>query len=902
MKDKITLRGVRVHNLKNIDLNIPQNKLIIVTGVSGSGKSSLAFDTLYAEGQRRYIESLSAYARQFLERMEKPDADLIEGITPSIAIQQKAVTKNPRSTVATVTEIYDFLRVLYARIGIIHCLKCGQPVHRDTIDSIVEKLYGLPPKIKIWISFSWPLEKGLIILKKDGFFRIIQKNKIVNLEEAKLEKNKSLDVLVDRMTLDREDRERLVDSLEIGLKKGEGKIKVHTARHEEFVFSDKLECKTCAIVYDDPFPNLFSFNSPQGACPKCHGFGDLAVLDEDKIIPDKDKSLEEGAVEPWTKPASRRKMRKLIFEAQNRGIPTDIPYRDLKKDWRRFVFEGEGRYKGVNGFFDRLQKKKYKVQVRVFLSRYRKYIPCSSCGQQRLNSQALSVKIEGLSIGQAVRMTVRQAYGFFNKLKLSPFQEQVAEKLIAEIQNRLKFLLEVGLDYITLDRMTFTLSGGEAQRINLAAALSTSLVGTLFILDEPSIGLHAKDNHRLIKILKSLKDIGNTVMIVEHDPEIIKSGEYLIDLGPGAGEAGGDVVFAGSMKDFMNFPNSLTAEYMRGEKEIKVPKKRRISRNFIAIKDAHKHNLKHLNIKIPLNAFTCITGVSGSGKSTLLYDVLYQGWRGEARNGFKEISGKDKADKIIMVDQSPLSTSPRSIPATYTKAMDEIRNVFSQTREAKAFGFKPGNFSFNTTGGRCEECKGAGHQIVEMQFLSDVILTCEACKGKRFKGEILDIKYKARNIDDILQMSVSEACDFFEEQPKIKKRLAPLKEVGLGYLKLGQPTTTLSGGELQRIKLAYNLAHQNEKKILYLFDEPTIGLHPDDVSVLLRCFQKLVEHGHTVVVIEHNLNVIKCADYIIDLGPEGGEKGGNIVAEGLPEDIIKSKKSHTALYLKKYLP
>lgn len=499
-------------------------------------------------------------------------------------------------------------------------------------------------------------------------------------------------------------------------------------------------------------------------------------------------------------------------------------------------------------------------------------------------------------------MTVRQAHGFFNKLKLSPFQEQVAEKLIAEIQNRLKFLLEVGLDYITLDRMTFTLSGGEAQRINLAAALSTSLVGILFILDEPSIGLHARDNHRLIEILKSLKDIGNTVMIVEHDPEIIKSGEYLIDLGPGAGEAGGDVVFAGSMKDFLNFPNSLTAEYMRGEKEIKVPKKRRISRNFIAIKDAHKHNLKHLNIKIPLNAFTCITGVSGSGKSTLLYDVLYQGWRGEARNGFKEITGKNKADKIIMVDQSPLSTSPRSIPATYTKAMDEIRNIFSQTREAKAFGFKPGNFSFNTTGGRCEECKGVGHQIVEMQFLSDVILTCEACKGKRFKGEILDIKYKARNIDDILQMSVSEACDFFEEQPKIKKRLAPLKEVGLGYLKLGQPTTTLSGGELQRIKLAYNLAHQKEKKILYLFDEPTIGLHPDDVSVLLRCFQKLVVHGHTVVVIEHNLNVIKCADYIIDLGPEGGEKGGNIVAEGLPEDIIKSKKSHTALYLKKYLP
>lgn len=901
MKDKIIIRGVRVHNLKNINLDIPLNKLIIVTGVSGSGKSSLAFDTLYAEGQRRYIESLSSYARQFLERMEKPDADFIEGITPAIAIQQKAVTKNPRSTVATITEIYDFLRVLFARIGVVHCLKCSQPVKRDTIDAIVDTLFKLPPQTKIWISFSWPMKKGLSALKKDGFFRIIQNSKILNLDKAKIERKQNIDILVDRMTLDRGERERLVDSLELGLKKGDGKIKIQTDKDKEFIFSDKLECKKCGILYEEPYPNLFSFNSPQGACPSCHGFGDLAVLDEDKIIPDKNKTLEEGAVEPWTKPVSRGLMEELLFKAKKRGIATDIPYRDFKEEEKTFILNGGDGYYGVKGFFEWLQTKKYKVQVRVFLSRYRKFIPCPDCQQMRLNPRALSVKIEGLSIGRVVEKTVKQAHEFFKKFIITPFQRQVAEKLIAEIQNRLNFLLEVGLDYITLDRMTFTLSGGEAQRINLAAALSSSLVGTLFVLDEPSIGLHARDNHRLIKILKSLKEIGNTVMVVEHDPEIIKSADYLIDLGPKAGDAGGKVIFSGSMAEFLNLPHSLTAQYMRGEKKIKVPKKRRPLSQFIEIEEAHKHNLKNLNIKIPLKVFSCITGVSGSGKSTLLYNVLYQGWTGEAKDGFKEIKGIDQIDKIIMVDQSPISKSPRSIPATYTKAMDEIREIFSQTREARALGYKPGFFSFNTAGGRCEDCKGAGQQIVEMQFLSDVILTCEACKGKRFKSEILEVKYKEKNIDQVLEMSISEAADFFSERPKIRKKLAPLIEVGLGYLRLGQPTTTLSGGELQRIKLAYHLVHQREKKILYLFDEPTIGLHPDDVDVLLGCFQKLVEAGQTVVVIEHNLDVIKCADHVIDLGPEGGERGGEIVVQGSPEKIIKSKKSHTAPYLKKYL-
>lgn len=886
--------------MKDIDLDIPLNELIIVTGVSGSGKSSLAFDTLYAEGQRRYIESLSAYARQFLERMEKPDAEIIEGITPAIAIQQKAVTKNPRSTVATVTEIHDFLRVLYARIGLVHCQRCSAPVERDTIDSIIETLFKLSPETKAWVTFSWSKEKGLETLQRDGFSRVVQKGKIRSLDQADLSAD-HLDVLVDRMSLDQEERDRLADSLEMALAKGEGKVKVQIDGKRIYLFSDKLECKKCEIIYEDPYPNLFSFNSPQGACPTCHGFGDLAVLDEDKIIPDKTKSLEEGAVEPWTKPVSRRRMRRLLEEAAKRGIPTDVPFKELTEEWQHFVFEGDGRYRGIQGFFDRLQRKKYKVQVRVFLARYRKYIPCPDCQQMRLNQQALSVKINDRSIGEVVRMTVGQAQAFLANLELTPYQSQVADKLLAEIQGRLKFLLEVGLDYITLDRMTFTLSGGEAQRINLAAALSTSLVGTLFVLDEPSIGLHARDNHRLIEILKSLKEIGNTVLVVEHDPEIISSAEHIIDLGPHAGENGGKVIYAGSMDDFWQSSDSLTAQYMRKEKEIAIPEQRRKAKKFIVISDAHKHNLKHLDVPIPLHSFTCVTGVSGSGKSTLLFDVLYKGWKGETSDGFATIKGKELIGKIIMVDQSPLSTSPRSIPATYTKAMDEIRQLFSQTREAQAMRYKPGFFSFNTDGGRCEECKGAGHQVVEMQFLSDVILTCEACKGKRYKSEILDIKYRGKNINDVLQMSVEEAHAFFAESPKIRRKLRPLMDVGLGYLRLGQPTTTLSGGELQRIKLAYNLVHEKNKNILYLFDEPTIGLHPDDVSVLLLTFQKLVEKGNTVVVIEHNLDMIKCADYIIDLGPEGGHKGGDIVAQGTPEEIVQSGISHTARYLKKYL-
>jgi excinuclease ABC subunit A len=901
MDNAIILRNVRVHNLKGIDLDIPLDSFIVVTGVSGSGKSSLAFDTLYAEGQRRYIESLSSYARQFLERMDKPDADLIEGITPAIAIQQKAVTKNPRSTVATVTEAYDYLRVLFARIGTIHCLTCGRPVVRDTIDAIVDSLFARPAGTEVMISFPWPADKGIASLKKLGFFRIVQDGEVREANGHTLPKTGTLNIFVDRLSLDREDRERLVDSLESALKHGGGRVMVRTADGQALEFSDKLECKTCKVPYEEPFPNLFSFNSPQGACPDCHGFGDLAVLDEDKIIPDKSRTLEEGAIEPWTKPVSRGMMKEMLREAKKRKIPVNIPYKSLKKEDQRFLFEGDGEWTGIKGFFEWLQSKKYKVQVRVFLSRYRKFVSCPACGQKRLNPSALAVKVDGLSIGDVVGMTVKAAHEFFGRLELAPVQKHIAEKLIAEIQGRLKFLLEVGLDYISLDRMTFTLSGGEAQRINLAAALSSSLVGTLFVLDEPSIGLHPRDNARLIQILKSLKEIGNTVLVVEHDPEIILAADYLVDLGPRAGEHGGEVLFAGPMAAFRVSQESLTARYIRKEKEVPVPKRRREANRFLLIRDAHKHNLRHLDVRLPLNVFTCLTGVSGSGKSTLLHDVLYQGWTGEAREGFRDIRGLDAVDKMIMVDQSPISASPRSIPATYTKAMDGIRTLFSSTREATALGYKPGYFSFNTAGGRCEECQGAGQQIVEMQFLSDVTLTCEVCQGKRFKPEILEIRYRGKTIDDVLHMTIDDALEFFGDRPDIVKKIKPLEDVGLGYIRLGQPTTTLSGGELQRIKLAFHLVHERDRHILYLFDEPTIGLHMDDVSTLLRSFQRLVEEGHSVVVIEHNLDVIKSADYIIDLGPEGGERGGAIVAEGTPEEVARSRASITARYLRKML-
>ncbi|MDD8020194.1 MAG: excinuclease ABC subunit UvrA [Acidobacteriota bacterium] len=903
MEQKVTLRGVRVHNLKNIDLDLPVGQLIVITGVSGSGKSSLAFDTLYAEGQRRYLESLSSYARQFLERLDKPEADLIEGIPPAIAIQQKASAKNPRSTVATVTEIYDYLRVLYAHLGTIHCLKCGQPVKKDTVDSMTEILFKFPTGIKIIITFLWPAEKKLSELRREGFLKLYldgQVRSLNELEEGKTKKN-GLEVVVDELKLDKEDRERLVDSLETGLKKGEGRVKVHVAGRQIYLFSEQLECRQCGIVYEEPYPNLLSFNSPQGACPVCHGFGDLPVLDEDKIVPDKKKSLEEGAIEPWTKPASHGLQRELLREARKRGIPTSIPFYRLKPEEQKLILEGGDGYFGVKGFFDWLESKKYKVQVRVLLSRYRKFVACPACHRTRLNEKALAIKIQGKSIGDFCALSVREAFDFLENLTLEPYERQVGERLLQEIKNRLSFLLEVGLDYLTLDRLTFTLSGGEAQRINLAAALSASLVGTLFILDEPSIGLHPRDNYRLIKILRELQQIGNTVVVVEHDPDIIRQADYNIDLGPGAGEYGGELIFAGPTKDFLGDEKSLTAKYVRGELSISQPPGRRPVARCLKIHGARKHNLKNLNINLPLGIFVCLTGVSGSGKSTLVDDIIYKGLTGEDTDGFDRLEGQDLISQVIRVDQSPLSTSPRSIPATYTKAMDSIRELFASTREAQALGYQAGHFSFNTPHGQCPDCQGAGFKQVEMQFLSDVTLTCETCQGRRYKSEILEIKYRGKSIYDVLKMSVSEALEFFAGDEDIVRRLQPLAEVGLGYLRLGQPTTTLSGGELQRIKLAYHLVHERKQNILYLFDEPTIGLHADDIKTLLQCFQKLVEEGNSLVVIEHNLDVIKSADYIIDLGPEGGERGGYIVAQGLPEEIAAAPGSITGVFLQKIL-
>jgi len=900
--ERIVLRGVRVHNLKNIDLDIPLDRLILVTGVSGSGKSSLAFDTLYAEGQRRYLESLSSYARQFLERLDKPDADLIEGIPPAIAIQQKASTKNPRSTVATVTEIHDYLRVLYARVGTVHCLKCGRPVSRDTIDSAVDRLLALPRGTKGLITFAWPTDKNPAALRKMGFFRVARNGRVISLDELKAPPaGTDLDILVDRLAIDPAERDRVADSLELGLRNGGGVVKVRIESGEEILFSDRLECKECRLVYEEPFPNLFSFNSPQGACPECHGFGDLAVIDEDKVIPDRAKSLEEGAVEPWTKPKSRPLMRETLRQARRRGIPTDVPFKNLKPEWQRFVLDGEKGYFGVKGYFRWLQRKQYKVQNRVLLSRYRKYAPCPACAKTRLNPRALSVRIGGLDIGRVTRMTVEEAHAFFTALGLKPFEEKVAGRLRAEILSRLRFLLEVGLDYLTLDRMTFTLSGGEAQRINLAAALGSSLVGALFVLDEPSVGLHARDNDRLTAILRSLKDIGNTVVVVEHDPDIIRAAEYAVDLGPGAGAAGGRVVFAGPMEDFVRDESSLTAQYLSGRRRIPVPSERIRPRGVLEVRGARKHNLKNIDVRIPLGVFSCLTGVSGSGKSTLLADILHRNWEKSKPEGCDRIVGRGRVDKLVLVDQSPLSASLRSIPATYTKALDDIRLLFSRTREARAQGMGPGMFSFNTPGGRCEECQGDGQKVVEMQFLSDIVLTCESCLGRRFKAEVLDIPYRGKSIHQVLELSVEEAVAFFADQPRVVKKLSPLRDVGLGYLRLGQPTTTLSGGELQRIKLAHHLIHEREKRILYLFDEPTVGLHPDDVAVLLQAFQRLVSEGHSVCVIEHNLDVIKCADWVIDLGPEGGERGGRVVAAGPPEDVAAAPESITGRYLKKHL-
>jgi excinuclease ABC subunit A len=922
MSDKIIIKGARVHNLKNIDLEIPKNKLIVFTGVSGSGKSSLAFDTIYAEGQRRYVESLSAYARQFLEKMDKPDVDLIEGIAPAIAIDQKSTPRNPRSTVGTMTEIYDYLRLLFARIGKTYCSKCGNLVQKDSPSYVVDKIKQLPEGSRIYILFPLQIHKGHTIeeefsaLKEKGFYRIFVRDELIDLDgeiDIKRIQKDEIYVLVDRLIVRTDiDEARLFDSVEMAFNEGKGYLIVKIIdTGETLKFSEHFECAYCKIEYEEPEPRLFSFNNPYGACPKCQGFGRAYGIDWDALVPDKTKSIKEGAIYPWRSEKFSWFQKDLLRIAKRAGIPVDIPFKDLNPEHIEIIKNGYDGFEGINGFFKLLEENSYKIHYRVMLSRYRGYTTCDMCGGSRLRKEALNVKIAGKTIYDVVQMSIEKAYLFFQNIELTDYERAISSSILSEINRRLKYLYEVGLGYLTLDRLSSTLSGGEAQRINLATALGSSLVGTLYILDEPSIGLHPRDTHRLIKILKSLKENGNTVIVVEHDREVIESADHIVDLGPGAGENGGRIVFQGKYEDLIKDENSLTGKYLSGRLKIPVPKQRRKPQKgkSITIYGAREHNLKNINVEFPLNLFVCVTGVSGSGKSTLVHDILYAALKKikegsyEGKIGkFDKIEGHELIDAVEMVDQSPIGKTPRSNPVTYIKAFDGIREIFASTHLAKVRGYTPGHFSFNIPGGRCETCEGEGFVKIEMQFLADIYLPCESCNGKRYKSEILEVEYKGKTISDVLDMTVTEAIEFFRGHKKVVERLKVLEAVGLGYIKLGQPANTLSGGEAQRVKLsAHLLASESNPHTLFIFDEPTTGLHFDDISKLLKAFNSLLDAGHSIVVIEHNMDVIKCADWVIDLGPEAGDEGGYIVAVGTPEEIAQNPNSYTGQFLKKYL-
>jgi len=969
--DSIIVRGARVHNLKNIDFEIPYNALTVVTGVSGSGKSSLAFDTIYAEGQRRYVESLSAYARQFLERIEKPDVDLIDGIAPAVAIKQKNSTRNPRSTVATATEIYDYLRLLFARVGRTYCQICGQEVKKDTVDEVAERILTLPAGTRLNVLFpiqalaagaqpgtteersskkrtskkspddNLPgdaIKARLFELRKRGFNRLFQNGQLFEFStpESLLDINFAEPVfgLIDRLVVAADQRSRIVDAVEIGYREA-GEVIFETARRDgegdgetpqRLRFSQRFECKNDGSRYEEPEPRLFSFNNPYGACPRCQGFGNTIDFDLDLVIPDKGKTLNEGAIEPWTKPKYRPLFTELKRFARQANIPLDVPWYELDAEHQRLITEGEGRFGGVRGFFQHLERKKYKLHVRVFLSRYRGYSLCSACAGTRLRPEARQVKIEGKNICQVCSMTVEEAARFFGQLKLSPQQTAIAEKLLVELQERLRFLNDVGLEYLTLNRLASTLSGGEAQRIQLATSLGSHLVGTLYVLDEPSIGLHSRDTHRLIKILHDLRDLGNTILVVEHDPDIMRAADRILDLGPGAGESGGKVIGAGTYAEIKKMPQSLTGRYLADELHIQIPPKRRVPGSHkIKVTGARAHNLKRIDLEIPLDMLVAITGVSGSGKSSLLHDVLYQGLAAAKTqtNGsapaavlWDKIEGAEWLDEVVLVDQSPIGRTPRSNPVTYIKAFDIIRELFAALPESKKRGFSAGHFSFNVPGGRCENCQGDGTVTVEMQFLADVELVCDECKGTRYKPQVLEVRYRGKNIHEVLNMTIREGLKFFADVPRLTDKLRVLDEVGLGYLRFGQSATTLSGGEAQRMKLAAHLQPGNraashhsaggsvlkrKHRALYIFDEPTTGLHFDDVSKLLFAFRRLIDAGGSILVIEHNLEVIKTADWVIDLGPEGGDRGGQLVGAGPPEAIAELKNSYTGHYLKQVL-
>lgn len=917
----VSIRGARVHNLKNISLEIPRNQLVVVTGLSGSGKSSLAFDTIYAEGQRRYVESLSAYARQFLERMGKPDLDSMEGIGPAMAIEQKTNTRNPRSTVATSTEVYDYLRLLYARIGITICRNCGKPVMHDSAESVVAfltDLYNRQRKsdekedLRIHIAFPVPVtgrggfEEGVAFVKKEGFFRLLHNRELIDINSGELPDGMSFEntvVLVDRLRFRPSDQNpRIIDSLETAFSAGGGWAVLLAGEDDPpYRFNRQFACAECRITYPDPEPRLFSFNSPVGACPECQGFGRAIGVDLDLVIPDRSKTLRQGVVQPWKTPKFSTIQQKLMTAAANEGVRLDAPYHELRQEEIDFVLNGSGTFEGVYGFFKRIEKKSYKIYYRVLLSRYRGYTQCGLCKGSRLRTEALDIRVGGRRISDVVAMTVTEALRFVTELQLPAHDREVAKRILAELTRRLKYLDDVGIGYLTLDRLSNTLSGGESQRINLATSLGSSLVGAFYVLDEPSIGLHPRDNEKLIGILKALRDIGNTVLVVEHDRDIIRSADYVVDLGPGAGEHGGEIVFAGTSEQLLFSRESLTGSYLSGESSIPVPAERRpTDGKALSIRNASVHNLKSVDVRIPLGVMVCVTGVSGSGKSSLVYDVLHRRLKGDAAVGQEEVKGADSFASVESVDQSPIGRTPRSNPATYIGVFDHIRTLFSRTPASRIHGFKPGHFSFNVPGGRCEACEGDGVIKVEMQFMADLYLTCDSCKGSRYQKEVLDVLWNGASISDILRMPVAEAMGFFGSKAdgrRIALKLKVLDDVGLGYIRLGQSATSLSGGEAQRVKLAAHLGASGSGPTLFLFDEPTTGLHFDDIRKLLRCFNSLIDRGNSVVIIEHNLDVIKCADHIIDLGPEAGEDGGTVVAQGTPEDIARNSKSITGRYL-----
>jgi len=918
-KTHILIKGARVHNLKNIDVSIPKNKLVVITGMSGSGKSSLAFDTLYAEGRRRYIESLSSYARQFMGRMNKPEVDYIKGIAPAIAIEQKVITSNPRSTVGTSTEIYDYLKLLFSRIGRTISPISGKEVTKDTVTSVVNFMMSLPEETVVTL-FSplhphneRTLKEELSILLQKGFVRVKWKGdleKIETLLEDKKVPNKALKfgdlfIVIDRIRVDGEEEtmSRMGDSVQTAFFEGKGKCSIE-ANGEEHSFSDLFELD--GMSFEEPSANFFSFNNPYGACPRCEGFGKIIGIDPDLVIPDKSKSVYDGVIAPWRGLKMGEWLKKLIDNALKFDFPIHRSYSDLTEDQKKVLWTGNKYFGGLDAFFKDLEEHTYKIQYRVMLSRYRGKTDCPECKGSRLRKDASYVKINGESIIDIVLLPIEKALMFFQNLKLNETEAKIAKRLLLEINNRLLFLCEVGLPYLTLNRLSNSLSGGESQRINLSTSLGSSLVGSIYVLDEPSIGLHPRDTNRLILVLKSLRDVGNSVIVVEHEQEMMQAADYIIDIGPEAGSHGGELVYAGDYEGILKSEKSFTGQYLSGRETIEIPKNRRKWNSSITVKGARQNNLKNIDVTFPLDIFTVITGVSGSGKTSLIKQILYPAlqkaigsYAGEQTGHFDELVGDvNRIERIEMIDQNPIGRSSRSNPVTYVKAWDEIRALFSSLPAAKALGLKPAAFSFNVEGGRCDVCQGEGEIKVEMQFIADIYLPCEACDGNRFKQHVIDVTYKEKSVADILRFTIDEALVFFEDQPKIINRLKPLSDVGLGYVQLGQSSNTLSGGEAQRIKLASFLVKGNAcKNTVFIFDEPTTGLHFHDIKKLLKSFNALLEQGNTILVIEHNMEVIKCADWLIDIGPEGGEKGGEVVFSGKPEDIVDCKESYTGNYL-----